>query len=165
MTIAPDDIDRLTPPDLVTLEEPPTSRRECVEFLLDVAVDAGRVVDRERALADLLRRAADPATAGGVGMGIGVSHATTAGVSRASIVFGRSEAGVDFDAVDGDPAHLLFVLAVPDGGDEHRDGCQHEAVLLEGLSRTLLFEEVRESLRTAGTVGAVRDALRRGVSR
>jgi PTS system fructose-specific IIA component len=156
MTIDPNDIDRLTPPELVTLEEPPASKEECIEFLLDVAVEADRVDDRERALEDLLAREEEATT--GVGMGIGIPHAKTTAVSRPSVVFGRSEEGVDFDAMDDQPAHLLFMLIVPtEGGDEHLE-------ILSSLSRALMHEEVRESLRAAETTEGVRDALKEAVS-
>lgn len=152
MTIDPNDIDRLTPPELVTLEEPPASKEECIEFLLDVAVEADRVDDRERALEDLLAREEEATT--GVGMGIGIPHAKTTAVSRPSVVFGRSEEGVDFDAMDDQPAHLLFMLIVPtEGGDEHLE-------ILSSLSRALMHEEVRESLREVETVEGVRSTLR-----
>jgi PTS system fructose-specific IIA component len=156
MTIDPNDIDRLTPPELVTLEEPPASKEACIEFLLDVAVEADRVDDREQALADLLEREEEATT--GVGFGIGIPHAKTTAVSSPSVVFARSEAGIDFDAMDDEPAHLLFMLIVPaEGGDEHLE-------ILSALSRALMHEEVRESLRTAETVEGVRSALKEAVS-
>jgi PTS system fructose-specific IIA component len=157
MPIDPDDIDRLTPPELVTLDEPPTSKRDCIEFLLDVAADAGRVDDRERALADLLQR--EEAATTGVGFGIGIPHAKTSAVSRPSVAFARSEAGIDFDAMDDRPAHLLFVLLAPEAcGDEHLE-------ILSSLSRALIHEEVRESLRTAESVEGIRTVLKEAVSR
>jgi PTS system fructose-specific IIA component len=156
MTIDPNDIDRLTPPELVTLETPPPSKAECIEFLLDVAVEAGRVDDRERALADLLEREEEATT--GVGFGIGIPHAKTTAVSRPSVVFARSEKGIDFDAMDDKPAHLLFMLIVPaEGGDEHLE-------ILSSLSRALMHEEVRDSLRTADSVEGVRAALKEAVA-
>lgn len=156
MTIDPNDIDRLTPPELVTLEQPPASKEACIEFLLDVAVEADRVDDRDQALADLLQREEEATT--GVGMGIGIPHAKTTAVSRPSVVFGRSDEGIDFDAMDEKPAHLLFMLLVPEaGGEEHLE-------ILSTLSRALMHEEVRDSLRTADSVEGVRDALKEAVS-
>jgi PTS system fructose-specific IIA component len=156
MTIDPNDIDRLTPPELVTLEQPPASKEACIEFLLDVAVEADRVDDRDQALADLLQREEEATT--GVGMGIGIPHAKTTAVSRPSVVFGRSDEGIDFDAMDEKPAHLLFMLLVPEaGGEEHLE-------ILSTLSRALMHEEVRDSLRTAESVEGVRDALKEAVS-
>ena len=156
MDIDPNDIDRLTPPELVSLEEPPASKDECIEFLLDIAVDAGRVEDREQALADLFEREGEATT--GVGYGIGIPHAKTAAVTRPSVIFGRSERGIDFDAMDDEPAHLLFMLIVPEeGGEEHLQ-------ILSSLSRALMHEEVRESLRTAESVESVRSALKEAVS-
>jgi PTS system fructose-specific IIA component len=156
MTIDPNDIDRLTPPELVTLDDPPASKPACIEFLLDVAVDAGRVDDREQALTDLLRREEEATT--GVGMGIGIPHAETTAASRPSVVFARSDEGVDFDAMDERPAHLLFMLLVPEqGGEEHLE-------ILRTLSRALMYAEVRDSLRTADSADEVRGVLKEAVS-
>jgi PTS system fructose-specific IIA component len=150
-TLAAERLDDLLPPELVTLEEPPASKQACIEFLLDVAVEAGRVEDRGRALADLRQREEEATT--GVGFGIGIPHAKTPAVTRPSVVFGRSEAGIDFDAMDDQPAHLLFMLVVPEeGGEEHLE-------ILSSLSRALMHEDVRASLREAETVEGVRDAL------
>jgi PTS system fructose-specific IIA component len=93
-----------------------------------------------------------------VGFGIGIPHAKTSAVTRPSVVFARSEEGIDFDAMDDEPAHLLFMLIVPEeGGEEHLE-------ILSSLSRALMHEEVRESLRAAETTEGVRDALKEAVS-
>jgi PTS system fructose-specific IIA component len=55
--------------------------------------------------------------------------------------------------MDDQPAHLLFMLVVPEeGGEEHLE-------ILSSLSRALMHEDVRASLREAETVEGVRDAL------
>jgi PTS system fructose-specific IIA component len=74
------------------------------------------------------------------------------------VAFGRSESGIDFDAMDDEPAHLLFMLLVPEeGGDEHLE-------ILSALSRALMHEDVRDSLREAETVKEVRAVLREAVA-
>ena len=156
MTIDPDDIDRLTPPELVTLVEPPAMKEDCIEFLLDVAVEAGRVDDREQALSDLLTREEEVTT--GVGFGIGIPHAKTTAVSQPSVVFARSEDGIDFDAVDDKPADLFFMLIVPEKNSDDL------LEILSSLSRALMHEEVRESLRNVESTEGVRGVLKEAVA-
>lgn len=127
--------------DLIDLEHEPETKPEAIEQLLDLAVDAGRVTDREQALADLHAREAEATT--GVGMGIGIPHAKSAAVVSPTIAFTRSSEGIDFDAMDDKPATLIFMLLVPAaGGEEH-------LAMLSSLSRSLMHEETRTALQEA----------------
>ncbi|WP_336344712.1 PTS sugar transporter subunit IIA [Halalkalicoccus ordinarius] len=152
----PQDIDTLLPRELVSLEEPPAEKDACIEHLLDMAVEAGRVEDRETALEALFAREEETTT--GVGMGIGIPHAQTDAVTRPTVVFARSDRGVDFDAMDDEPATLIFMLLVPEGGSEEHLG------MLSSLSRALMHEEVRDSLHEAESPEAVRETLREAVA-
>lgn len=134
--------------DTVVLEEPPTTKEEAIEYMLDVAVDADRVTDRETALEAVLERERQSTT--GVGKGIGIPHAKTDAVTEPTVVFTRSTEGIDFDSMDDQPATLLFLLLVPsEGGEEHLG-------ILSSLSRALMHDEVRENLLTAESSTAVR---------
>lgn len=140
---------------LVRLDETPETKRDCIERLLDLAVDAGRVGDRDAALRALLAREEETTT--GVGKGIGIPHAKTDAVTRPTVAFLRAAEGVDFGALDGTDAHLVFMLLVPaDGADDHLS-------MLSSLSRALMHDDVRESLSEAPTradvVAIVREAL------
>lgn len=127
--------------DLIDLDHEPTTKQEAIEQLLDLAVDAGRVNDREQALADLRKREEEATT--GVGMGIGIPHAKSAAVNEPTIAFTRSAEGIDFDSMDDEPATLIFMLLVPEeGGQEH-------LAMLSSLSRSLMHEETRTALREA----------------
>jgi fructose PTS system EIIA component len=137
------DIDQLMPTDLITLAEPPTEKEAAIEHLLDVVVDAGRVEDREAALSALLTREEETTT--GVGKGIAIPHAQTDAIDQASVAFCRSSAGLDFDSMDDEPAHLVFMILVPEGGSDEHLG------ILASLSRSLMHDDVRESLYEAET--------------
>lgn len=133
--------------ELIDLDGSPRTKRECIEFLLDLAVDAGRVTDRERALEDLLAREEEATT--GVGMGIGIPHAKSPAVLAPTIAFTRVDEGIDFDAMDGEPATLIFMLLVPEeGGEEHLS-------MLSSLSRALVHEETRDALHEADSPARV----------
>ncbi len=151
-----DDIDDLIPESHVSLEQPPSEKDAVIEYLLDLLADAGRVDDREAALDALFEREAETTT--GVGMGIGIPHAKTDAVSRPSVAFTRSPEGVDFDAMDGEPAKLLFMILVPESGaEDHLE-------ILSSLSRALMHEEVRDDLYAAETPADVQAALREAVA-
>lgn len=143
-------------PELVSLEPVPETKEACIERLLDIAVDAGRVEDRETALDALLEREAETTT--GVGKGIGIPHAKTDAVDEPTLVFVRSEDGVDFGAMDGEPAHLLFMILVPS------DGAEDHLSLLSSLSRGLMHDELREALYDAEEPQAVVDVVTEAVS-
>lgn len=136
-------ITELMPSGLITLEEPPAEKTDAIEYLLDHITETGRVTDRESALSALVQREQETTT--GVGKGIAIPHAQTSAVDQPSVAFCRSSAGIDFESMDEKPAHLVFMILVPENGsDEHLE-------ILSSLSRSLLHEEVREGLYDAET--------------
>ncbi|MFC4447591.1 PTS sugar transporter subunit IIA [Halorussus aquaticus] len=143
-------------PALVTLEDPPAERRACIDFLLDLAVDAGRVTDRATARDALLERESVSPT--GLGHGVALPHARTEAVTAPTVAFARSDRGVDFDAPDGEPATLLVCLLAPADADE-----DHLAVLSR-LSRSLADSAFRARLAEASSERVVVNALREAVA-
>jgi mannitol/fructose-specific phosphotransferase system IIA component (Ntr-type) len=57
--------------------------------------------------------AREDAVATGIGHGVALPHARIAGLKEPVVVVGLSEAGVDFDAPDGQPAHVIFLILTP----------------------------------------------------
>ena len=150
------DIDRLLPTAQITLEEPPAEKDETIAFLLDLVVENDRVNDRENALEALRERERETTT--GVGKGIAIPHAQTDGVSEPSVAFCRSEAGLDFDSMDEQPAHLIFEILVPEGGsDDHLE-------ILSSLSRSLMHDDVREGLYDAENAEEIQEVIREAIS-
>lgn len=144
-------LDRLLSTELISLSEPPADKAECIEYLLDMAVDAGRVDDREAVHEALLERERQTST--GVGKGIGIPHAQSAGVVEPTLLFVRSEQGVDFDSMDDEPATLIFMILVPaESSDDHLQ-------ILSSLSRALMHDEVRDALHAADSPEEVQDVL------
>ena len=151
-----DDIDDLIPESHISLDEPPSEKGACIEYLLDLLVEADRVADREAALDALFAREEETTT--GVGMGIGIPHAKTDAVERPSVAFTRSSDGVDFGSMDDEPAKLLFMILVPgSGAEDHLE-------ILSALSRALMHEEVRDELYAAQSAADVQEALREAVA-
>lgn len=81
----------------------------------------------------------------GIGDGVAIPHCKYPSLKAPVLLFGRSDAGIDFNAVDGRLVHLFFLLVVPEGA-----AGQH-LKLLARLSRLLKEPSVRSSLMTAST--------------
>jgi PTS system nitrogen regulatory IIA component len=90
----------------------------------------------------------------GLGHGVAVAHGRTSGVERVLIALGLSRAGIPFDSPDGEPVHLLFVIASPPSMS--LDYLQ----ALSGLVRCVRHRSLRESLFAADGVAAIESRIR-----
>jgi nitrogen PTS system EIIA component len=102
-----------------------------------------RISDTKLFLSDVYEREEIVST--GIGMKIAIPHAKSKHVLIPSVIFGKSEKGIDFNSLDSKPAHLFFMIAMPD-----ESANQHLKVLAL-LSRKLMHESFRESLMLAKT--------------
>lgn len=102
-----------------------------------------RVSDTKLFLNDVYEREEIVST--GIGMKIAIPHAKSKHVLIPTVIFGKSEKGIDFNSLDSKPAHLFFMIAMPD-----ESANQHLKVLAL-LSRKLMHESFRESLMLAKT--------------
>lgn len=129
-------------------------RAEATRRLGRTLFDAGRVSDLDGFLADVAERETQMAT--GLPGGIGIPHCRSRHVREPSLAFGRSTQGIDWGADDG-PAHLIFLIAAPDGGGE-----DHLAILAK-LARKLMRADFKKGLRTAQDAAAVVELVDREV--
>lgn len=135
------DLESLISEELIELDQEFNSKIDAIEHLLQLIDEQGQVADKEKALEALKKREEESTT--GVGKGIGIPHAKTDAVKQPTVAFIRAADGVDFDAADGKPAKLLFMLLFPaDSDEEYLD-------LLSTISRSLIHDEVREALLEA----------------
>jgi len=132
----------LTTPELVIIGLTAPTKEDATRQLAEKMVAAGRVTDLEGYLADVRAREEQMAT--GLPGGIGIPHARSAHVVAPTVAVATSAEGVDFGAHDG-PAHLIFLIAAPDGAD---DAHLH---ILAALARKLVHEDFRQSLRNSST--------------
>ncbi|WP_042355914.1 PTS fructose transporter subunit IIABC [Bacillus rubiinfantis] len=116
---------------------------DVIDELVSVLDAAGKLSDKLQYKQEILNREAQSTT--GIGEGIAIPHAKTKAVKQPAIAFGRSTAGVDYDSLDGQPAHLFFMIAAPEGANNtHLEA-------LSRLSTILLKEEVRHQLLSAAS--------------
>ncbi len=94
----------------------------------------------------------------GTGNGVAIPHTRLPDLRRPVLVFGRSIAGVDWDAPDGLPVHLVFLLLSP----EHESGVQLQilAALANGFAEAPARERLIEATSDAETMAALNEALR-----
>ena len=88
-----------------------------------------------------------------VGNGVAIPHARLATLTKPVLTFGRSVAGVEWDAPDGLPAHFIFLLLTP----VVDEGLQLQS--LAALARGMSNENARVQLTQANTSQEVWQAL------
>ena len=147
----------LLPLESVTLDLAARDREAAIDELIDLLAQSKRLADPEATL--LAVRAREEVQCTGVGDGVAFPHGRVANEPRTVIAFGRSREGIDFDAYDGLPARLIFLIVSPIDDA----GAQVKAQAM--LARALTRPEVREGLMEAKTreeawriLGAVPDA-------
>ncbi|XXF68254.1 PTS sugar transporter subunit IIA [Thermoanaerobacterium thermosaccharolyticum] len=113
----------------------------------------GAIDDEDKFLDVVLKREEEYST--GIGMGVAIPHGKSSLVKKASLVFGKSKEGIDYNSMDGKPAHLFFLIAAPENSDN-----LHLKILAK-LSRSLMHEEVREELNKAETYEDVVNAFKK----
>ncbi|WP_127576466.1 PTS fructose transporter subunit IIABC [Paenibacillus barengoltzii] len=120
-----------------------TTKEAVIDELIGSLVDNGRINDQALFKEMILKREAEAST--GIGGGIAMPHAKSKAVNEATIVFAKSAKGVDYDTLDGEPATLFFMIAVPENmGDVHLR-------TLASLSKLLLDEGFMAQLQAAST--------------
>ena len=88
-----------------------SSKVDILKELVDVLYDAGKVSDVQKAVDALIARENQGST--GLEAGIAVPHAKTDAVNDIAMALGISPSGVDFEAADGKPSHLFFLILAP----------------------------------------------------
>ncbi len=89
-----------------------TTKKEALEELCALAATAPEVTDPESLLRALQAR--ETAMSTGIGMGIAIPHAKIPSVTDLVMAVGRSRRGIDFDSLDGLPAHIFILMGASD---------------------------------------------------
>jgi PTS system nitrogen regulatory IIA component len=113
--------------------------RELVELLQQA--DAIKTKDVDKIVQILLDREALGST--GIGQGVAIPHGKTNAVSKLVSAFGVCRQGLEFDSLDGEPVHLLFLLVAPE------DSAGPHLKALARISRLLKDKHFRDSLLAA----------------
>ena len=129
--------------DQIIPEMKATERWDAIVELMDLLVARGQIKpeDRDGILASLKQREETMST--GIGFGIGIPHASTDLIYEVVGAFGRSKNGVNFDALDNQPVHLVMLFLVPQGQ------FQKHLHTLANIAKLLHNKEFRQALETA----------------
>lgn len=114
------------------------NKMEALDELINVLAEDGKVKDKQQFKMAVLKREEEFST--GIGMGIAIPHGKSNAVREASIVFGRSDNGIEYGSMDGKPAHLFFLIAIPEGSNN-----VHLRALSD-ISRKLMNLDTRKAL-------------------
>ncbi|EEY98344.1 phosphotransferase system fructose-specific [Vibrio sp. RC586] len=125
-------INQLINADLIQLDLQANSKQAVFEELINILHAQGRISDKAAFLKDIQAREELGNT--GFEDGVAIPHAKSAAVTQPAVAIGVSRKGIDYGAEDGLPSKLFFMIASPDGGDNH-----HIEVLAE-LSSKLIEE-------------------------
>jgi mannitol/fructose-specific phosphotransferase system IIA component (Ntr-type) len=89
----------------------------------------------------------------GIGFGIAIPHARILGIDQLYLIAGRSKKGIEFNAIDELPVHLLFMMVSP------QNTTTEHTQILSSLSRIMSYEEVRTKLLSVETAEQFLDVI------
>ncbi len=116
----------------------PKSKNEALDQMVELMAKSGKINDLEAYRQEVYRREEEGTT--GVGEGIAIPHGKGAFVDKPGLAAMVVKDGVDYDSLDGEPVHLIFLIAAPNTKDNvHLDVLSKLSVLLmdEDFSRAL----------------------------
>lgn len=116
-----------------------TTKEAVIDEMINSLVDNGVVTDFDVFKAGIMAREAQTST--GLGDGIAMPHSKNAAVKEATVLFAKSNRGVDYESLDGQPTDLFFMIAAPEGAND-----THLAALAE-LSKYLMQDGFADRLR------------------
>ncbi len=150
------DIRDLLMTDLMIMDLKATTKNEVIDEMVHNLFVKGIIDDEELYKKDILKREAESST--GMGEGIAIPHAHDTAVKKPAVMFARSVNGVDYQSMDGQPAHLFFMIAAPEGGDNTH------LQALAALSQVLMNPDVVNALKAADTPQKVQDIFAKAVA-
>lgn len=136
---------------LIVFDLKAESKGDVIKELVELVSASHMVNNKDSLLADIKQR--ENLVTTGVGYGVAFPHAKTKSVKGIVIGFGRSEQGIDFDAMDHQPVNLFFLIAAPE------DAIGAHLNVMARLSYLMKSEENRAKLLAASSPGEVLELM------
>lgn len=137
-------INDLLDPRSIDLNAHVSTKEEAIDHLVELMAASGKVADLETYKQCVKKREEEGST--GIGEGVAIPHAKTDAVTSPGLAAMVVKEGCDYDAMDGLPTHLFFLIAAPDTDDNvHLD-------VLGRLSVLLMDDGFRQCLMNAKSV-------------
>jgi PTS system nitrogen regulatory IIA component len=128
-------------PDAIEPNMKSTTKTDAIKELVGLLKQAGAIANEDSVAKVVLEREELGTT--GIGEGIAVPHGKSDAVDKLVAAFGRSEKGINFESIDNQPVHLLFLLVAP------IDSAGPHLMALARISRLLKNKNFREELMSA----------------
>jgi fructose-specific phosphotransferase system IIA component len=141
------EISDLLTENLIELNLTGETKEEVLAEMVDLLKEEAKITSKSEFYQQILAREEEGTT--GLGRGVAIPHGKSDVVNELALVFGRSEAGIDFDSRDGKPVHLFFMVADYEG---------HSPEYLElvgSITREIRKEDYRAELLNATDTGEV----------
>ena len=127
----------------IALDVQECNKEEAIQKLVDLMDKSGNLNDKEEYKKTVLAR--EELSTTGIGDGIAIPHGKTSAVNKAGLSSMVVKEGVDYDALDGMPSNLFFMIAAPEAANNlHLD-------VLARLSTILMDESFRQKLINANS--------------
>lgn len=126
------------------------NKKDVLGELIDVMIKNGLKINSDKAIDVLLQREKLGST--GIGEGVAIPHGKVSDLQELVVAFGRSKKGIDFDAIDGKPVHLFFLLLAPESSTgQHLKALARISKMLKtpNFRKTLLEAKSRNDLYKA----------------
>ncbi|KAA0805388.1 PTS fructose transporter subunit IIC [Bacillus sp. JAS102] len=133
--------------DTVIMNLTASNKKAVIDELVEKLNGANRLNSKAEFKEAILKRESQSTT--GIGEGIAIPHAKTKAVKQPAICFGRSVSGINYESLDGQPAHLFFMIAASEGANNtHLETLSRLSTLLmdEGFRKQLLEAKDEEEL-------------------
>ena len=120
-----------------------TNRWEAIDELISKLVATGKIKPEHQDAITAVVKKRESSMSTGIGFGIGIPHASTDLINEVVGALGRSNNGVNFDALDNQPVSLVMLFLVPQGQ------FQKHLHTLANIAKLLHKKEFRQALETA----------------
>ena len=125
----------------IRIDGAPKSKNEALDQMVELMAKSGKINDLEAYRQEVYRREEEGTT--GVGEGIAIPHGKGAFVDKPGLAAMVVKDGVDYDSLDGEPVHLIFLIAAPNTKDNVH------LYVLSKLSVLLMDEDFSRALQNA----------------
>src|SRR5882724_12466103 len=130
-----------------------TTKNQAIAELVQVLADSGQITDGKKVLDAVLERETTRTT--GIGNGLAIPHGKCTGTDHLVMAIGRPATPVDFQAIDGRPVNLIWLLSSP----PDKTGPHIHA--LARISRLMTIDKFRQALASAATGQELYDIIKK----
>jgi mannitol/fructose-specific phosphotransferase system IIA component (Ntr-type) len=135
----------------ILIELASTDKQEVLTQMARYMVSLHDIPNGDSIAQKILERESDMST--GIGYGIAIPHGRINGIDKLYMIAGRSDKGIEFNAIDEEPVHLIFMMISPaNTSTDHTN-------ILSVLSRIMSYEDVRTKLLTADSADSFLDII------